>query len=928
MSHLPDNSEPLARTPARDFHSAADGELIAQIVESSVDGILAFDRDLRYTLWNAGMERITGLARDAVLGRAAPDVFPFLIETGEVDFFRAALKGRTVRSIDRQFRVDQNGREGWFEGHYSPLHGDDGQVVGGVAVVRDITERKRAEENQRLLELHERSTRILESITDAFYSVDRAWRFTYLNASAERILRRTRAELLGRSIWSEFPQAVGTAFEERYREAAETGRAVTFEAYYPPFEAWFELKAYPSPEGLSVYFRDITDRVQARETAAALRQAESRFNKLVELSPLSKQIYTPDGRPVICNPAWERLFGVTLADIPDYNILRDPVLVELGVMPLIQRGFAGEPVIVPPIPYRPYTGAYKGQERWCGAVIYPVKDDAGRVEHVILIHEDVTERMAAEAALRRTADRLRLALDGARMGDWSWDAASDLLSMSDRACEIYGVPHGSHMTREQMRQHLHPEDRERSRQVLARAVAERTAYDIEYRVTKPDGTTSWVAARGLAQYDAAGRVTGMIGVAVDITPRKLIEQERDRLLESERAARGEAEHASRMKDEFLATLSHELRTPLNAILGYAQLLRSGVMGPSELDEAVEVIERNARAQTQIIEDLLDMSRIISGKVRLDVQGVSLVDVIESAIQTVTPAADAKGIRLQTILDPLAGPIAGDPGRLQQVFWNLLNNAIKFTPKGGRVQVILARVNSHVEVAVSDTGVGIKPEFLPYVFDRFRQADATTSRRFGGLGLGLAIVKSLVELHGGTVQATSPGEGRGATFVLSLPLSLLRPDAARPTAPTAGSTTTPEPFCSDLSGVSVLVVDDERDARELVRRLLTECQARALTAASADEAIEILRRERPDVLLSDVGMPGVDGYEFIRRVRALGAEQGGDVPAVALTAFARSEDRTRAVLAGYQMHLSKPVEPAELIAVIASLARKDPESRGG
>jgi PAS domain S-box-containing protein len=920
VSHRsPDGHPPAAEVPRR----SADAQLIARIVESSTDGILGFDPDLRYTLWNTGMERISGLSRDQVLGRPAPDVFPFLAETGELDYFRAALAGQTVRSSDRPYRVDQTGRHGWFEGHYSPLYGDDGQVIGGVAVIRDVTERKRAEENQRLLELHERSTRILESITDAFFSVDRQWRFTYLNASAERLLRRTRQDLLGKDLWVEFPGAVGTAFDEQYRLAVREQRPVTFEELYPPLDTWFEVNAYPSPEGLSVYFRDASDRRRARQTEAALRAAETRFNKLVELSPLSTQIYSPDGTPLACNPAWERLFGVTLADIPGYNVLKDPVLVELGAMPLVRRGFAGEPVVVPPIPYRPYTGAYKDQERWCGAVIYPVKDATGRVENVILIHEDVTERKAAEDALRRAADRLRLALEGARMGDWSWDAATDLLTLSDRACEIYGVPPGSAVTREAVRRHLHPDDQELSRQVLARAVADRTAYDIEYRVMKPDGSVAWVAARGLAQYDAAGRVTGMLGVAVDITPRKLIEQERDRLLESERAARGDAERASRMKDEFLATLSHELRTPLNAILGYAQLLRTGVMGQAELADGLEVIERNARAQTQIIEDLLDMSRIISGKVRLDVQPVNLVDVIEAAVRTVAPAADARGIRMQKILDPLAGPVSGDPNRLQQVFWNLLSNAIKFTPKGGRVQVVLQRVNSHVEVTVSDSGVGIKPEFLPYVFDRFRQADATAARRYGGLGLGLAIVKSLVELHGGSVRAASPGEGRGATFVVHLPLSLLSHDhdSDHPGAKAVRRPGSPaEQFHANLADVSILVVDDERDARELVRRLLVECDARVLTAASADEALPLLSADhRPDVLISDIGMPGVDGYEFIRRVRALGPDRGGAVPAVALTAFARSEDRTRAILAGYQMHVAKPVEPAELVAVVASLA---------
>jgi PAS domain S-box-containing protein len=501
------------------------------------------------------------------------------------------------------------------------------------------------------------------------------------------------------------------------------------------------------------------------------------------------------------------------------------------------------------------------------------------------------------------------------------------MSMSDRACEIYGVAPGTTATREQVRAHLHPDDREPARAASNRAIADRTTYDTEYRVCRPDGAVAWVAARGVAQYDADGRVTGMLGVAVDITPRKLVEQERDRLLESERAARAEAEHASRMKDEFLATLSHELRTPLNAILGFAQLLSSGVIGPDELGHAVEVIERNAVAQRQIIEDLLDMSRIISGKIHLEVRPVNVADVIAAAVETVTPSADAKVIRVHRVIDPDAGPVTADPGRLQQVFWNLLSNAIKFTPKGGRVQVVCARVNSHVEVTVSDTGAGIKPDFLPFVFERFRQGDASAARRYGGLGLGLAIVKSLVELHGGTITAHSPGEGHGATFVLTLPLAALHAgadgdgagDATRHAQPGAADGMPLGGFRADLRGVTVLVVDDEPDARDLVRRLLAGCDADVLTAASPAEALPLVSARRPHVVISDIGMPDVDGYEFLRLLRGLGPEQGGACPAVALTAFARSEDRTRAILAGYQMHLAKPVEPAELIAVVANLA---------
>jgi signal transduction histidine kinase/ActR/RegA family two-component response regulator len=407
----------------------------------------------------------------------------------------------------------------------------------------------------------------------------------------------------------------------------------------------------------------------------------------------------------------------------------------------------------------------------------------------------------------------------------------------------------------------------------------------------------------------------------EVIERKKAEQHRDELLASERAARLEAERNSRMKDEFLATLSHELRTPLNAILGWTQLLRNGKEAQDrDTREGLSVIERNARAQRQLIEDLLDMSRIISGKVRLDVQRVHLASVIEAAVESVQPAAEAKGIRIQQAIDPIAAPVKGDPSRLQQIVWNLLSNAVKFTPKGGRVQVFLERVNSHLEIVVSDTGEGIRPEFLPHVFDRFRQADGSTTRQYGGLGLGLSIVKHLAELHGGAVRAKSPGEGKGATFVVVLPLLVMH-DAEEEVGVHPQSRADGDDVCevAALGGVKVLVVDDEPDARDLVKRFLELCKAEVMTAGSAEEAMQFLRDFKPDVIVSDIGMPLKDGYQFIREVRQLGAGDGGRIPAIALTAFARSEDRTRSLLAGYQVHLSKPIESPELVAAVASLA---------
>jgi signal transduction histidine kinase/ActR/RegA family two-component response regulator len=389
------------------------------------------------------------------------------------------------------------------------------------------------------------------------------------------------------------------------------------------------------------------------------------------------------------------------------------------------------------------------------------------------------------------------------------------------------------------------------------------------------------------------------------------------LLSSEKHARAEAERANRVMDEFLSTVSHELRTPLNAILGYAQLLRQHKAEKSDVEDGLAVIERNAKVQSQIIEDLLDVSRIVSGKVRLDVQSVDLAQVIEAAVATVRPAADAKNIRIQTVLDRRAEMVLGDNSRLQQIVWNLLANAIKFTPKHGRVQVELERVNSHVEIRVCDSGQGIKPEFLRIIFDRFRQSDASTTKRHGGLGLGLAIVKHLVELHGGTIKAHSDGEGQGAMFVVSLPVQIVHPDQTP--AVLAHSAGAPRLNADDLSlaGVRILIVDDEPDSRELARRLLARHGASVTGAASVDEALERFGEQTPDVVLSDIGMPDRDGYDLMSAIRARSEAEGGRVPAIALTALARADDRKRAMLAGFQAHIAKPVDPDELVAIVAT-----------
>lgn len=434
-----------------------------------------------------------------------------------------------------------------------------------------------------------------------------------------------------------------------------------------------------------------------------------------------------------------------------------------------------------------------------------------------------------------------------------------------------------------------------------------------------------------------GQIIGASKIARDITEQRRAQRALDAAYKEAERARGEAEWAaaekermfqqaeesSRLKEEFLATISHELRTPLNAILGWTRMMRLGQLPADSHAKALDTIERNARAQAQLIDDLLDVSRIVTGKLRMDVRPADPNSFIDAAVEAVRPAAEAKGVRVQKVMDTGAVSIPGDPVRLQQVVWNLLSNAIKFTPRGGRVQIRSERVNSHLEIVVSDTGQGIPADFLPHVFDRFRQADQKTSRQHGGMGLGLAIVRHLVELHGGTVRAVSKGTGQGATFTVMLPITpIYQVDSSGSRVHPGARELLPVNDSTDrLDGLRVLVVDDEPDTRELLRQGLEFCGAEVRLAGSAVEAIAALEKSVPDVLISDIGMPGVDGYDLIRRVRNLQTEGCRKVAAIALTAYTRVEDRLHALRAGYDMHVPKPVELTELVAVAASLTRR-------
>lgn len=567
-----------------------------------------------------------------------------------------------------------------------------------------------------------------------------------------------------------------------------------------------------------------------------------------------------------------------------------------------------------------------GSQFWANVVITAMRAPDGQLLGFAKVTRDLTQRREHEEALRRSEERFRLLVEGvADYAIFMLDANGRIATWNVGAERIKGYAaadiigrHFSVFYPREARESGWPDHE------LQVAAEKGTFVDEGWRVRK-DGSMLWANVTITALRHDDGRLLGFAKLTRDLTERRqaeaaeLASRQRDELLQAERSARMEAQRATRMKDEFLATLSHELRTPLSAILGWTQVLRRAGRAdkPVDLERAIEVIDRNARAQVKLIDDLLDLSRILAGKVRLDLQPVALLEVVQAAVDSALPSAEAKGLRLTSRLDPATPAVHGDSARLQQVVWNLLTNAIKFTPKGGQVQVTLQCTGAHLELGISDSGIGIPPGYLPHVFDRFSQQDSSTTRAFGGLGLGLAICRQLVELHGGTVRASSAGEGQGASFVVELPVSQSpqQTEAAQSGPPdTAVAADLPLPR---LEGVHVFVVDDEPDARELLRRMFEDQGALVTSFASAQEALAAVPRARPALIVSDIGMPTMDGYQFMRALRA-DERRDERIPAVALTAFARAEDRKKSLLAGYQAHLAKPFDVAELILTAAGL----------
>ncbi len=910
------------------------------------------------------------MAEGAPLETFTRSIHPEDRAKASADIGDAVARGGTFETAYRV--VGPAGEIRWLAARGNVETDSAGRGSRFYGVVLDITARKQAE--QALAATAEelaQQTRIfntaLSATEDFAYLFDLEGRFIYANRPLLEVWGKSLSEIVGKTCFElGYPDWHAEMHQREIRQVIETRRPVNGEVpftgangrtgrydytFTPVFSASGQVEAIAGTT------HDITLRLQAEE---ALRASKERLALVIEAAQFGTFDWslTEDPPKIEWNDRLRGFFWLP----PDVEVTRelfhgiihpeDRQRVVRALDAAVEHGDI-------------YDNEYRllgpdGQVRWIRGIGRSFRDESGKPVRYGGISIDITRQKQAEDELRASEARFRQLADS--MPQIVWAAKPDgILDYSNRRwLEYIDQPEGSGHP-DTWAGYVYPDDLPGAGLAWAAALKDGSLYATEFRLRRADGAYRWFLVRALPIRDASGAIFRWYGTCTDIHDQKEFQSEREDLLNSERAARSEAERASQMKDEFLSTLSHELRTPLNAILGWAQVLRSPAAPPGaetvpapldpDLEMGLATIERNARSQAQIIEDLLDMSRIISGKVRLDVQRVDLAPVVQAAIDTMQPAAEAKGIRLQAILDPVARPVSGDPNRLQQVFWNILSNAIKFTPRGGRVQIVLQRINSHLEVVFNDSGEGIPAGFLPHVFDRFRQADATSTRRHGGLGLGLAIVKQLVELHGGSVRAASAGPGTGASFIVSLPL-MVAVETSSPAPPGAGGATVQpveqggapnsqaaderrhpqapgfaalkgEVLGVDLRGLRVLVVDDEPDARALLKRLMEERGAEVLVGGSAEEAYALAMNGRPDVLVSDIGMPGQDGYTLIRRIRAQEALDTAEpkrkkLPAVALTAYARAEDRMKAVLAGFQMHVSKPVEAAELLAMVASL----------
>jgi len=851
---------------------------LAAIVESSDDAIVSKDLTGTIMSWNRAAERMFGYTAAEALGKSIRIIIPADRQSEEDEVLSRIGRGESIEHFET-IRQRKDGTLLPISLTVSPIRDTSGRVVGASKIARDISDRKRTESE--LLKAHEMGQ-------------DLQRRLLAIVAASGSLLLSPRVDHVVPAVLHLAEQLI----------AADAYAIWTFERIP---KVWTLRASHGLSEAL------LRDLVPATTPFA---------------EPLLIDDVGRDPRTVDRADAFRREGIVSLLAIP-LTIDREPSG-SLAFYCHSPRGFSDTEmqtaVALGNLASAAITTAelYDAQRRSrirsdflaeAGAVLSASFDYEETLKGVVkLAVPDFADWCAADL-VNEGRELRRLAVASA---DPSSPRSSRFLSDVDPAHpeSPYSVAHVIRRGRPVMVEHVPPEGQSPN------------GDSDQLHAMREFGVTSAI----IVPLSAHGRILGALTFVTAQSGRHYTSSDlqfaadvasRAALAVENALAYDEARRANQLKDDFLATLSHELRTPLNAIVGYARMLNAGMLTTEKQTRAFDIVEKNASALTQIVEDVLDVSRIVAGKLRLNVTRVDLPAVLTHSIETVQPGADAKGVRLQAIVDPRAAPIAGDPDRLQQVLWNLLSNAVKFTPRGGRVQASVSRVNSHVEVVVSDTGIGIAPEFLPHIFERFRQADSRFAREHGGLGLGLAIVRHIVEMHGGTISAMSDGLGHGATFRVQLPTMIVHADALpeheRVHSP-LDVDTAPQPLIR-LDGIHVLAVDDDADALMLLREVLESAGARVTTADSAERALSSIDAAHPDVLLSDVGMPGVDGLELISRVRQDMAGTFAGLPAAAITAYARSEDRTRALRAGFQMHLAKPIDPTELLAVVSALARR-------
>jgi PAS domain S-box-containing protein len=837
---------------------------MTHIIENITDGIVIYDPEWCITFVNQQGAQIIGKAPEELIGKNVWNLYPDAFDSDCYQEFHRAV----AQQVSVHFQEFYMSLNRWLEIHAYPA------PEGLIVLYQDITSQKQVEEawqtaygklEKRLLErtlklsqadtllkmqtaarqraeqalrtTNEQLASIFERITDGFCAVDREWRYTYVNQKAEEILQKNQTELLGRNMWEVFPPAHHSTVYFHYHQALKTGIPVRFEAFCPGVERWFEISAYPSHDGLSIYLQDISDRkrIEAERQQLLAREQETRAK-----AELAEQRCT-----------FLSQVSEVLASSLDYQTTFQTVA--RLVVP-----FLGDYCLI-------HQLNPEGQLRMVAAVHHDPQKQAliEELAHLELTH--IQDPNSFTAQVLRIGEPMLVSGAPPRM--------SHAVAQNPRLSELYAQ--------------LNPKS-----VVILPLIARKQILG------------SLVLAR--AESDPCYGESDL-SVLLDLARRTATALDNAQLYHI-------AQESNLLKEEFLLTLSHELRTPLNAILGWANMLLTRSLNERMIRQAIETIERKARAQVQMIYDLLNVSRLVTGKLRLNPSGVELNTIIQEAIDSLEVAIEAKSIQVTLEIDSSVALVRGDPKYLQQVVWNLLSNAIKFTDEGGQVKIQLKRVDHYAQMQVSDTGIGIPTDFLPYVFDRFRQADGSTTRSYQGLGLGLTLVRQLVELHGGTIQAWSEGEGKGATFTVKLPLLLDTKELGVRSKNTAKR--------SRLAGLKLLIVDDEPDSREAIASQLVEYGADTTLAASVKEALEVLRHLKPDLLIRSSHLLESDSYWLLSTMRNLSVEEGGQIPVIALSTDTHEQEATSAQAAGIQMHIPQPIKAGELAALVATLAGRN------